>query len=85
MSHCLSVNNRNTRTRRGIFSKLIIRLPERRRIGFYIANFEHILHTLVFISWVCIKVLFPILSVNNYLFKVNNQNTRVIYKIWMPR
>ena len=40
------VNNRNTRTRCEICSKLTIKTPERRqwrRSGFFIVNFEHIL------------------------------------------
>ena len=49
-----------------------------------IANFEHILQPPVFISWVCIKVLFPIFSINNSLFKVNNRNTRIMCEIWTP-
>ena len=47
------------------------------------ANFEHILQPPVFISWV--KVLFPIFSVNNYLFKVNNRNSRIICEMWTPQ
>ena len=42
------VNNRNTRTRCEICSKLTIKTPERRqwrRSGFFIVNFEHISHT----------------------------------------
>ena len=46
------------------------------------ANFEQILLSPVFISWV--KVLFPIFSVNNYLFKVNNRNTRIMCEMWTP-
>ena len=46
------------------------------------ASFEHILQPPVFISWV--RVLFPILSVNNDLFKVNNQNTRIMCEMWTP-
>ena len=41
------VNNRNTRTRCEICSKLTVKIPERRhwrRSGIFIANFEHILH-----------------------------------------
>ena len=41
------VNNRNTRTRREICSKLIIKTPERRhwrRYFVFIVNFEHISH-----------------------------------------
>ena len=39
------VNNRNTRTRCEIYSKLTIKTPERRqwrRSGVFILNFEHI-------------------------------------------
>ena len=41
------VNNRNTRTRCKISSKLTIKIPERcqwRRSGIFIVNFEHISH-----------------------------------------
>ena len=47
------VNNRNTRTRSKICSKLTIKIPERRhwrRSGTFIVNFEHISHlVLVFL------------------------------------
>ena len=47
------VNNRDTRTRSEIRSKLKIETPERlqwRRSGIFIVNFEHILHlVLVFL------------------------------------
>ena len=49
-------------------------------MGAYFANFKHTLHPLVFISWVCIKVLFPIF----FNFKVNNRNTRIMSEIWTP-
>ena len=45
--YLLKVNNRNTRTRCEICSKLTIKIPERRqcrRCGIVIANFEHISH-----------------------------------------
>ena len=41
------VNNKNTRTRYEICSKLTIKIPERRhwrRSGIFIVNFEHISH-----------------------------------------
>ena len=41
------VNNRNSRTRCEIYSKLTIKTPELRKwrlSGFFIVNFEHILH-----------------------------------------
>ena len=78
-SQCLSVNSR-----RGIFSKLIIKPPERRHMGTSIANSEQILQPIVFISWVCIKVLFPIFFVNNYQSKANNRNTTIMSEIWAP-
>ena len=47
------VNNRNTRTRREICSRLTIKIPELRywrRSGIFIVNFEHISHlVLVFL------------------------------------
>ena len=48
--YLLKVNNRNTRTRCEICSKLTIKTPERRhwrRSGFFIVNFEHISHLVV--------------------------------------
>ena len=45
--YLLKVNNRNTRTRYEICSKLTINTPERRhwrRSGVFIVNFEHISH-----------------------------------------
>ena len=53
-------------------------------MGAYIANFELVLQPLVLISWVCIKVLFPMIFVNNYLFKVHSRNTRIMCEIWTP-
>ena len=51
--YLLKVNNRNTRTRCKICSKITIKIPERRhwhRSGIFIVNFEHILHlVLVFL------------------------------------
>ena len=46
-NYMFKVNNRNTRTRCEICSKLTIKTPERRhwgRSGVFIVNFEHILH-----------------------------------------
>ena len=45
--YMFKVNDRNTRTRREICSKLTIKIPERsqwRRSGIFIVNFEHISH-----------------------------------------
>ena len=48
-SYMFKVNNRNTRTRCEIYSKLTIKTPERRS-GAFIMNFEHISHlVLVFL------------------------------------
>ena len=51
--YLLKVNNRNTRTRCEICSKLTINTPERRhwrRSGVFLVNFEHISHlVLVFL------------------------------------
>ena len=51
--YLLKANNRNTRTRREICSKLTINTPERRhwrRSDIFIVNFEHISHlVLVFL------------------------------------
>ena len=46
-NYIFKVNNRNTRTRCAICSKLTINIPERRhwgRSGIFIVNFEYILH-----------------------------------------
>ena len=46
----MKVNNRNTGTRCEIYSKLIIKTPERRRwrrSGVFIVNFEHISHIIL--------------------------------------
>ena len=43
--HLLKVDNRNTRTRYGICSKLTVKIPERRQLrrsGIFTVNFEHI-------------------------------------------
>ena len=46
-SYMFKVDNKNTRTRCEICSKLTIKTPKRRhwrRYGVFIVNFEHILH-----------------------------------------
>ena len=51
--YLLKVNNRNTRARCQICSKLKIMIPERRqsrRSGIFIVNFEHISHLVSIIS-----------------------------------
>ena len=45
----LKVNNRNTRARREIYSKLTIKTPEQQcRSGVFTINLEHISHTVKF-------------------------------------
>ena len=46
-NYMFKINNRNTRTRCEICSKLTIKTPERRLLT--IVNFEHISHLVVFI------------------------------------
>ena len=50
--HLLKVNNRNTRTKCEVCSKLKIKTPERRqwhRSVVFVVNFEHISHVLAFL------------------------------------
>ena len=57
-NYMLKVNNRNTRTRCEICSKLIMKPPERRQwrhSGVFIVNFEHISH---------LVLVFPMLTLN---------------------
>ena len=56
--NAVKVNNRNTRARCEICSKLTIKTPERRhrRSGVFIVNFEHISHfALVFLQLTLIR------------------------------
>ena len=53
--YLLKVNNRNTRKRCEICSKLTMKIPERRRSGIFTVNFEHISH---------LFLVFPLLSLN---------------------
>ena len=46
-NYMLKVSNRNTTTRCDIYSKLTVKIPERRQwrhSGIFIVNFEHISH-----------------------------------------
>ena len=68
--YLLKVNNRNTRTRCEICSKLTIKIPERRHI--FIVNFEHISHlVLVFLFLTltcnCRLCAISIYTVNNWI------------------
>ena len=51
----LKVENRNTRARCEICSKLTIKIPERRRChsGISVVNFEHISHLVLVFEQVC--------------------------------
>ena len=63
--YLLKFNNRNTRTRHEICSKLTIKTPERRhwfRSGVFIVSFEHTLHhLLVFLLLLLFLLLFLLL------------------------
>ena len=68
----VSQSNRNTRTRCKLFSKLTIKIPERRS-GVFIVNFEHISHILVFLL-LTLNTQFPvgiILAFNKTIIKLN--------------
>ena len=52
--YLLKVNNKNTRTRSEIYSKLTIKTPERlqwRRSGVFIVIFEHVSHLVLVFLW----------------------------------
>ena len=52
----------------------------------YLQNYGHLyLLTLnIFYSLQYLLVVLPIFSIKNCLFKVNNQNTRIMCEIWTP-
>ena len=54
--YLFKVNDRNSRTRCKICSKLIIKTPEQRRSGVFTVNFEQIAH---------IFLVFQFLALNN--------------------
>ena len=57
------VNNRNTRARCEICSKLIIKIPERRqwrRSGIFIVNFEHISHLVLVFLLLTLNMKLPV-------------------------
>ena len=81
-NYMFKVNNRNSRTRCEICSKLTIKIPERRqlrRCGIFIVNFEHIIDSWVVGSHLQIllkyyadfnrinQILFPLKSSENLL------------------
>ena len=56
------VNNRSTRTRCEISSKLIVKIPEQRqwcRSGIFIVNFEHISHLVLDFLLLTLNMLLP--------------------------
>ena len=60
--YLLEVNNRNTRTRCEICSKLTIKIPEQRqcrRSGIFIVNFEHISHLILVFLLLTFNMLLP--------------------------
>ena len=59
--HLFKVNNKSTRTRREIYSKLTIKIPERRhcRFGVLIVNFEHISHLVLVFPLLTLNMQFP--------------------------
>ena len=49
-NYMFKVNNKNTKTRCEIYSKLTVKIPERRHwrgYGIFIVNFEHISHLIL--------------------------------------
>ena len=73
------VNNRNTRKRLGICSKLTIKTPERlrRRSSVFIGNFEHISHLfIVFYCWLWTRKC----KLRSFQFCVNM--SLIIKKFW---
>ena len=76
--YLLKVNNRNTRTRCEICSKLTIKIPERhywRRSSVFIVNFEHISY---------LFLLFLILALDLWLPKVQIDNlitAQILYNV----
>ena len=49
--YLVKVNNRNTRKRCEICSKLTIKTPERRQLRVFIGNFEYISHLFLVFLW----------------------------------
>ena len=77
--YLFKVNNRNTRKRLGICSKLTIKTPERlrRRSSVFIGNFEHISHLfIVFYCWLWTRKC----KLRSFQFCVNM--SLIIKKFW---
>ena len=80
------VNNRNTRTRCEICSKLTIKTPERRqwrRSGVFIVNFEHISYLALVFLLLTLNRLMPagVALVKSCKNKNNKQNLQVGYTL----
>ena len=70
--HLLKINNRNTRTRCEICSKLTIKTPERRhwrRSGVFIVNFEHISDPVLVFLLLTLSMYMPIGSFNSIFWQ----------------
>ena len=64
-SNTFKVNNRNTRTRREICSKLIIKTPERRHCsGVFIVNFEHFSRPVLVFLLLTLNIWLPVGSIS---------------------
>ena len=66
--YLFKVNNRNTRTRYEICSKLTVKTPERRqwlRPGVFIVNFEHMSHFLLVFLLLTLNTLLPAVKVKH--------------------
>ena len=86
----LKVNNRNTKARREICSKLTIKTPERRskliikiserrywrRPGIFLANFEHISHLVLMFLLLTLSMEMP---AGSWLIK--NQISKEMFKV----
>ena len=78
-TYSLKINNRNTRTRCEICSKLTAKTPERRhwcRYGVFIVNFEHISHLVPefrLLIWTCNCRLGTYLRFNNTFENISTQ------------
>ena len=64
------VNNRKTQTRCEICPKLTIKIPEQRRSGIFIVNFEHISHLVQVFLLLTLSRLIPA-GIMLSMFKVN--------------
>ena len=61
-NYMFKVNNRSTRTRCEICSKLTVKIPEQRqwcRFGIFIVNFEHISHLVLDFLLLTLNMLLP--------------------------